>query len=140
LAGSKTIKTGVTIPREILGLIDEYMEKYGIKSRSRLLSEAVRSFILDRSWAEKCEYVIGVTVVIYNEKRGDTVKKLLDIQHEFLEEIISTLHFHVSYDKCLEVVLLRGSSQKIISLISQMENVVGVEMVKFVPADVRTCC
>ena len=55
-------------------------------------------------------------------------------------ETISTLHFHVSYDKCLEVVLLRGSSQKIISLISQMENVVGVEMVKFVPADVRTCC
>jgi len=137
MSPTKTVKTGVTIPKEILDLIDEYMARYDVKSRSRLLSEAVKSFILDRSWADEYSYVIGVVVVVYNEKRGDTVKKLLDLQHEFLNEVISTMHFHASHDKCLEVILSRGPSRRIIELITRMENIVGVEMVRFIPVELR---
>ena len=128
------MKTGVSLPADLLREIDEYMKTFGLRSRSKLLSEAVRSFMVERAWmTEKEREVIGVLIVIYNEKRGDTVRRLLDIQHDFLGDIVATTHFHISHEKCLEVILTKGRVGHVTELLSQIENVVGVEVARFVP-------
>ena len=128
------MKTGVSLPVDVIELIDEYMEKSGIRSRSKILAEAVRSFIAERTWIrEPDKKMLGVLVVVYNEKRGETVKKLLDVQHDFINEVITTLHLHLTYEKCLEVILVRGLVRNLVTLVSNMENIVGVELTKFIP-------
>jgi len=134
---TKTVKTGITLPVEILEIIDEYMKKHKVKSRSRLLAEAVRSFIMERIWVEKHKVVMGVIIIVYNEKKGETVKKLLDVQHDYLDEIISTTHFHLSHERCLEVIMVRGESANIMRLITKMENISGIELTKFIPVEVK---
>ena len=128
------MKTGVSLPKDVMELMDRYMEKFGVKSRSKIIAEAVRSYVTERLWLAEKKKVIGLIIIIYNEKKGETVKKLLDVQHEFIGEIISTTHFHVSHDMCLEVIMTKGSAKNISDLISDMENIVGVEMIKFLPA------
>jgi len=134
----KTIKTGVSLPSDVVELIDKYMGDLGVKSRSKLLAEAVRTFIFDRMWMRKVKgEVLGAFIVLYDEKRGETVKRLIDLQHEFLDEIIATLHFHASHSKCLEVILVKGESKDIIKLISSVENIAGVELARFFPVHVK---
>ncbi len=130
----RSIKTGVSLPEDVIALINEYMEKSGVRSRSKILAEAVRSFIAERAWIEEPEKtIIGALVVVYNEKRGETVKKLLDIQHDFIGGIIATLHLHITHDRCLEVILVKSKAEKIGQLMAGMESIVGVELVKLIP-------
>lgn len=134
MSSTKRLKTGVSLPKDTIELLDKYMEKFGIKSRSKVITEAVRSYVTERLWLTEKKNIIGVIIIIYNEKRGETVKKLLDAQHEFIGEIISSTHFHISHDTCLEVIMTKGQAKNISNLISKLENIIGVEMVKFFPA------
>ena len=130
---TRRVKTGVSLPEDIIRLLDEYMELTGARSRSKILSDAVLNFVNERLWLRTNRNIMGVLIVIYNEKRGETVKKLLDIQHEYLDNISATLHIHATHDKCLEVILIRGESTRILRLLGDMQNIVGVEYTKFVP-------
>ena len=130
---TRRVKTGVSLPGDIIRLLDEYMELTGARSRSKILSDAVLNFVNERLWLRTNRNIMGVLIVIYNEKRGETVKKLLDIQHEYLDNISATLHIHATHDKCLEVILIRGESTRILRLLGDMQNIVGVEYTKFVP-------
>jgi len=130
---TRRVKTGVSLPEDIIRLLDEYMELTGARSRSKILSDAVLNFVNERLWLRTNRNIMGVLIVIYNEKRGETVKKLLDIQHEYLDNISATLHIHATHDKCLEVILIKGESTRILRLLGDMQNIVGVEYTKFVP-------
>ncbi|MHA1590390.1 MAG: CopG family ribbon-helix-helix protein [Candidatus Njordarchaeales archaeon] len=133
----KRRRTGVTIPEDILHEVDEYIKLARIKSRSKLISSALKQFINERKLLlRKGRKVIGALLITYNEKRGDTVRKLLDIQHEFLGEIRATLHVHLTRDKCLEVILVEGKVSDVLQLLEGIENILGVEVARFIPAEI----
>lgn len=130
---NERIKTGVSLPKEIIRILDEYMKLTGLKSRSKVLSDAVLNFINEQIWLETERDITGVLIVVYNEKRGDTVRRFLDVQHDYLDEIIATMHTHVTHDKCLEVILVKSKSTYIRRLVGEIQNITGIEYTKFVP-------
>ena len=130
---NSSVKTGVSIPKTLMVELDRFMKLMKIRSRSKVISEALRSYIAERSWLLSAKNVTGLLVVLYNEKRGETVKRLLDVQHEYLEEIRATMHFHVSHERCLEAIIVKGTVEKIKRLMSDLTNIVGVELVRFIP-------
>jgi len=134
-----TVKTGITIPQDVLEEVEKYMKKMGIRSRSKIIAEALRLYLEERKTilVEKGIFV-GSLFVVYNHERGDTIEKLIDIQHNFLENIQSVLHVHISHEKCLEIIVVHGEIEKIKQLISRVENILGVELVRFLLIEKRT--
>lgn len=130
---SKRIKTGVSLPREIIKVLDEYIELTGSRSRSKVLSDAVLSLVSEKAWMETERDITGVLIVVYNEKRGDTVKKLLDVQHDYSDEIVATLHIHMTHDRCLEVIIVKSKTTQARSLVGKIQSIAGIEYTKFVP-------
>lgn len=133
-----TVKTGITIPQDVLEEVEKYMKKMGIRSRSKIIAEALRLYLEERKTilVEKGIFV-GSLFVVYNHERGDTIEKLIDIQHDFLENIQSVLHVHISHEKCLEIIVVHGEIEKIKQLISRVENILGVELVRFLLIEKR---
>jgi len=134
----KTVKTAITIPENLLQKLDNFLEKMKLKSGSKVISEALTEYLTEREWLLTTEgRVIGLLVMIYDEKRGETVKRVLDIQHDFIHSARFTFHVHLSHDRCLEVVFLEGEKKTILSLVNRIEQIVGVRMVRFIPIEVE---
>jgi len=68
--------------------------------------------------------------MIYDHDQRGLLSTLTDIQHEFMGIIQATLHSHVSHDRCLEIILIRGEGSDLKTLAERLMSQKGVESVK----------
>ena len=45
---------------------------------------------------------------VYNHHERDLADRLIELQHEYHDLCLSTLHAHLDHDHCMESVILRG--------------------------------
>ncbi|MHA1725320.1 MAG: CopG family ribbon-helix-helix protein [Promethearchaeota archaeon] len=60
----------------------------------------------------------------------DLIKKN-DIAHHFTDIIISTMHVHLSFDKCLEIIAVRGPIERVKKYKNALEQLKSVISVQF---------
>jgi CopG family nickel-responsive transcriptional regulator len=53
--------------------------------------------------------------------------KLLDLQHDYHESILSTLHVHLDHDNCLEILVVKGKASKIQEIANTLISTKGVK-------------
>ncbi len=58
-----------------------------------------------------------------------------DIQHHFEDVIISTLHVHLEFDKCLEILALSGLNHRIVELKKALQKLRSIQSVGFFIVD-----
>jgi CopG family nickel-responsive transcriptional regulator len=51
----------------------------------------------------------------------------MEIQHDFLNEIVSTQHIHVDHHNCLEIVAVKGNPAKVRQLAELLKTSKGVK-------------
>jgi CopG family nickel-responsive transcriptional regulator len=68
--------------------------------------------------------------MIYDHDQRGLLALLTDIQHEFKAIIQASLHSHVTENRCLEVILLRGDGTQLKALAERLMSQKGVESVK----------
>lgn len=115
----KVVRISATLPKDTLETLENVMRDVGIKKRSHAISKAVELFIdenkmLTREGGEEC---VGTVSYIY-EHRKELLDRLLDLQHEHSDIIISTLHVHLDAERCFETLVVRGRMEKIRRLIN----------------------
>ena len=57
----------------------------------------------------------------------DAVNRLLDIQHDHVEIIISAQHVHLDHDNCLEIIAVKGRGAEVKLLADALKSVKGVK-------------
>lgn len=135
---SKTVKTAITIPQDLLAQLDSFVERTGVRSRSKVIAEALRQYLTEHAWMMgEARFVEGVLLLIYNEKQGETVHRVLDAQHEHLKVARFSLHVHLTRDRCLEVLFVSGAREDVTRLIGELSSVRGVEYTRFIPVSLR---
>jgi len=77
-------------------------------------------------WKESKEEVVGVITYLYDHHKRELAEKLIDLQHDHYERIITTQHIHVDHHRCLEVVLVRGKANEIKELADRIQSLKGV--------------
>lgn len=119
------IKFGVYIPEDLVTELEEIMRESGIKSKSRIIQEALRMYINEHRW-KTMGRICGVVGVVYNHDVPGVDEKLTDIQHDFLDTIIATTHVHLDREKCMLTIIVRGDSGKVKELVNRINNLKGV--------------
>jgi len=127
--GESASKFGVYISKDLAKDLEECMKALGIESKSALIRDALRLFIVEHRWRTS-RNAIGIIGVIYNHNIKGSDELLTDIQHDFMDIIISTLHIHLSKEKCMLAIAVRGSASRIKQLIGRLESVRGVEITR----------
>ena len=69
--------------------------------------------------------------LIYDHHARLLLDKLTEIQHQYHEAIISSLHVHLDHDNCLEVILVRGKSTLVQKLANALIATKGVKHGRF---------
>ena len=69
-----------------------------------------------------------------NVQQTDLILKN-DIQHHFGDVIISTMHVHLEFDKCLEIIAVSGSHERVKSLYEKLQKLKSVLSIKFLIVD-----
>ena len=65
--------------------------------------------------------------MIYDHHTVNLTYKLLNLQHDHTDEILSTTHIHVDHDNCLEVLILKGKTKKIQKLADNIKALKGIK-------------
>lgn len=128
-------RIGVSLPSDLLQRFDEILSKRGYSSRSEGIRDAIRDYITDYEWISELEGDrIGVITLIYDHSQRGLEDSLMNLEHEFLGLIVSSLHVHLDKDNCLEVVLIKGDAKPIRDIRERVTALKGVKHVKLTTA------
>ena len=124
-------RIGISLPKNLLDRFDEILEYRGYSSRSEGIRDAIRNYITYYKWmSDVTGERQGVITMVYDHEHRGLLQVLTEIQHEYLDVIQSSLHSHVTHDKCVEIILLRGDGEKLKNIAERLMSQKGVESVK----------
>jgi CopG family nickel-responsive transcriptional regulator len=124
-------RVGVSFPPQLLGELDDVVQKVGYPNRSRAIQDSVRSLVTRyRLLREERGSRTGVIALVYDHESRGLEDYLTDTQHEYAPVVCSSTHVHLSKRDCLEVLVVRGEATIIRELVDRLHARRGVRQVE----------
>jgi len=124
---AKTVRFSISISPDLLERFDQTIKEKSYESRSKAIRDLIVNFIVEREWEKSDSEVMGSLTILYDHESRGLLDKLLDIQHERRENIISTMHTHVDEQNCMEILAVRGYPEEIRELADKILSCKGVK-------------
>jgi len=124
---SELVRFGVSIPDDLLEKFDVLIRGKGYNNRSEAIRDLIRDRLVEEMWTETDQDVVGTVTVVYNHEQSDLAQKLTEIQHQKHDLIISSIHVHLDYHNCLEVLIMRGIPDQVKRAGEQLISTRGVK-------------
>lgn len=104
----KVTRFGVSIERELAEKFDSHIEQEGYSNRSEAIRDLIREHLsIEKLSTDRTPAVASMSLV-YNHHHRELPDTLNNLQHEYQQIIISSLHVHIDHDNCMEVVIFKG--------------------------------
>ena len=123
---AKVIRFGVSMEEKLLAAFDRFIEREDYGNRSEAIRDIIRKEFVDEEW-EKGSTVAGGIMLVYDHHGRELVRKIMDVQHDFHQCIISTQHIHMDHDNCLEIVAVKGRAETIRKVYNLLKSLKGVK-------------
>jgi CopG family transcriptional regulator, nickel-responsive regulator len=122
---------GVSLEADLLKELDGFVIENNYPNRSRAIRALVEKHIVEKKW--QCNNLVaGAIIMVYSHHKGDITTRSNDIQHEYFDVILSAQHFHLSHDTCLEIIAVKGTSNRLTELSDKLIGIKGVTHGKLV--------
>ena len=109
-----------SLDEELAGKFDALIAAKGYSNRSEAVRDLIRSRIDDASLEPSKAFWCAATVnYVYDHHDKTVVERLLSLQHEHHDLVITSLHTHLDHHDCLETVVMRGPANEV-HVFSQM--------------------
>ena len=116
---------GVSLDEDILKALDEFVVKNKLPNRSQAIRHLVEKNLVEKKW--QCNQIVaGAIVMLYDHHKGDVTIKSNDTQHEYFDVILSSQHFHLSHENCIEIVAVRGTANRLTELSDKLIGIKGI--------------
>ena len=116
---------GVSLDEDILKELDGYVVENNFPNRSQAIRQLVERNLVEKKW--QCNNMVaGAIVLLYDHHKGDVTTKSNDIQHDYFDVILSSQHFHLSHDNCLEIIAVKGTANRLTELADQLIGIKGI--------------
>jgi CopG family transcriptional regulator, nickel-responsive regulator len=121
------VRFSVAIGGELLQRFDQYRELHRHPNRSEAVRGLMRAALLEEVISNEESEAMGVVTLIYDHHASRVSRRLTDVQHHHLDQVVTTTHVHLDERRCLEVILLRGPTRQIRDLADDLIGTKGVE-------------
>ncbi len=116
---------GVSLEEELLGALDLYVKENKFPSRSQAIRHLIEKNLVEKKW--QCNHIVaGAIVLMYDHHKKDVINKLTDVQHDFYDVILSSQHFHLNHNNCLEIIAVKGEAIRLTELADKLISIKGM--------------
>ena len=123
----KLSRIGVAIDSDLLKKFDKLIGRRGYTNRSEAFRDLIRDELVQKTWESPGSQVVGTVTLVYDHHVRMLSEKLTDLQHDFYQHILSTLHVHLDHDYCLEVLVVRGKAGAVKRIADTLISMKGVK-------------
>jgi CopG family nickel-responsive transcriptional regulator len=124
-------RLSVSLPSPLVKEFDAVWHGMKYTNRSKAVHDAIRNFITEHKWTQKEEgEVMGAIVLLYYFDKPALLNTIMKTQHEFEGIITSSMHVHLTKDKCLEIIAVKGNAQQAKNLMQELMAKKGVKQAK----------
>lgn len=123
----KITRFGVSIEPDLLKRFDKIIKKEGYTNRSEAIRDLIRKNLIAEQQTDPNSESVGTLTMVYDHHTGNLTDKLLKLQHDHTDEILSTTHIHIDHNNCLEVIVLKGKTKHIQQLADSIKSIKGIK-------------
>jgi CopG family nickel-responsive transcriptional regulator len=113
-------RISVSLPPELLTELDRMVESRGYDSRSQAIGEMVQYQLAEHKRALGNDVMAGTLTLLYNRSTRGLQGRLADLQYQYIDEVVSSLHVHLTEDRMLEVLLVQGPAARLQAIANEM--------------------
>ncbi len=119
-------RISISLPDELQVALDDMVNERGYESRSQAIKDMLRQNLIEHKRQTSDEVLVGtITILYYNDTRG-VQEKIADLQYQYLDEVISSLHVNLVGKQTMEVMLVQGPSAKVQTIADEVITLRGV--------------
>ena len=120
------VRFGISMNQSLIEQFDKMIAGQGYDNRSEAIRDLVRKALIKSDRLQLTELVAGTIVIVYDHHYTGLTDCLMDLQHSFHHQIVSTMHVHLNHDQCLEILVVRGVLSRLKELHQQIQVLKGV--------------
>lgn len=127
---------GVSLDEDLLKELDEYVQDNSFANRSQAIRFLIEKNLVEKKW--KCDNLVaGAITLVYNIKKKEIRARIIEIQSENTDIILSSQLYHLNPETCMEIVAVRGASRKLTDLSDALCAVKGLQHGKLIMSKVE---
>jgi CopG family nickel-responsive transcriptional regulator len=123
---SELVRLSISLERPLLKQLEALVKRSRYANRSEFIRDLIRQRLVEQQWSDKREDVVGTITMVYDHHARQLTDKLLDIQHDYHDNILASTHVHLSHDLCAEMIMIRGSATRIRQITDRLRQQRGV--------------
>ena len=125
------VRFSVSLEEELLKELDIYAEENNFANRSQAVRHLIEKNIVEKKW--HCNNIVaGAVVMTYDHHKKDIIARSNDIQHNYFDVILSSQHFHLTHEICLEIVAVKGHANTLTELADKLISIKGIKHGKLI--------
>lgn len=125
MAKQKLARISITVPEATLNALDQKIVDQHYESRSQAIVDMINKHLIAEQ-AQANEVMVGTLIILYDAGQMPLRNQLIDLQQQFLTQVISSLHIQLDQKKILQVMLMQGASSELRHISQQFTALKGV--------------
>jgi CopG family transcriptional regulator, nickel-responsive regulator len=122
---------GVSLEEDLLEALDEFVKENSFPNRSQAIRSLIEKNLVEKKW--QCNNIVaGALIMLYDNHKKEITNKSNTIQHDYFDVILSSQHFHLNHDNCLEIIAVKGQANKLTELSDKLISIKGIKHGKLV--------
>lgn len=122
----------ISLDEKLLAHFDTMITEKGYTNRSEAIRDLIRDHMVEEEWSAGTVETAGVVIIVYDHHQMELSQRLADHQHKDYTSVVSTLHIHQDEHNCLEVIVLRGTAERIREIANSLISMRGVKHGRFI--------
>lgn len=124
---SDLVRFGVSLSKTLLDDFDKSIKEKGYETRSKAIEELIKDH-LAANMQENDGTLAGAITFLYDHHNKELVSKLLEIQHNVHDTVISMQHIHLDHDNCLEFLAVKGEAGEVKTIFHNIKALKGIKL------------
>lgn len=122
----RAVRFSVSLGEDLQRQFDRAWKAEGLPTRSEAVKAMIRRSLVQKEWRTGAE-VAGAVVVVYDHHRKSVANRIIDVQHDFDDVVVSAVHAHLDHDNCLESIIVEGKAGKVVQLLRKLKSIKGIK-------------
>ena len=113
-------RISISLPESLLRQFDEVIKEKEYDNRSKAIADVLQQSVTEHFAEQGSEVMVGTINLVFDHSVPNLQNQLADIQHTYIDEVISSLNVNLEHNKTMSVILVQGPADKLKAIANEM--------------------